>query len=218
LRVDRLKVAQIRTWYDEMVNVGLVRSYVVHARAYGWFPTWAKYQRTRVGQSKFPDPPPERLREVAADSRKPPHVAEYSGPEKRVWRREKRSETSEKGGQPQPAGNSRNVRQLAAPPPPNGSGELSPKLQEAIQAMQSRCFHGLGQATPFTESFWDAMLEKVESQGLTIFACLIDVDAYYVRHQDQWPTSLQHAADRMASGLDTAITKLLRQKRKVQHA
>ena len=35
---------------------------------------------------------------------------------------------------------------------------------------------------------------------------------------EDWPTNMDQARERMSAAIDTAITKLLRQKRKVQHA
>lgn len=108
----------------------------------------------------------------------------------------------------------------ATPPPPaelNEPGELDEDLQRAIQAMECRGFHRLAHPSAETEAFWNTQLEKVEREGLTIFACLADVDGYIAGRRELWPVNMDQAQERMRNGIDTAITKLLRRQRKVQH-
>jgi hypothetical protein len=57
LKVDRLKVAQVANWFDELLISGLAKRYELHGRTYGFLVNWAKYQRPRAKDSKFPEPP-----------------------------------------------------------------------------------------------------------------------------------------------------------------
>jgi hypothetical protein len=57
LKVDRLKVAQVSRWFDELLTSGLAKRYEVKGRTYGCLTNWAKYQRGRAKESRFPEPP-----------------------------------------------------------------------------------------------------------------------------------------------------------------
>jgi hypothetical protein len=57
LRVDRFKVGQVQAWFQEQVACGLVSPYTVGGKTYGVFVTWAKHQRIRAKDSKYPAPP-----------------------------------------------------------------------------------------------------------------------------------------------------------------
>src|SRR6267142_2779758 len=126
-----------------------------------------------------------------------------------------------------PAANARAIKRApddararATPPPPDGwhgQGELDEGLVNAIKAMQCKAFHRLAAPSADAEAFWNAQLEKVEREGLTIFAILADVDAYIGGKRELWPVNMAQAQERMRNGIDTAITKLLRRQRKVQH-
>lgn len=58
----------------ELDVADLVRSYVTDERRCVFFPTWAKYQRSRASTSKFPDPPAD-----AAIRGHPPALADIRG-------------------------------------------------------------------------------------------------------------------------------------------
>jgi hypothetical protein len=219
LGVEDLTVRQVQGWFTEMVQVGLLQAYPVNGRTYGKFITWEKYQRTRAGRSKFPEPP-----SLAESSGNVPESAENSGLGYRgesaagisaIRRRSRESS----GNVPESAGSSGRSQEPTPSPPAElaGSGELSEALQKAIKAMQCKGFHRLARPSYDIEAFWNAILEKVESNHLTIFPCLIDVDLHYAGHPEKWPANMEQAKARMISGIDTAITKLLRQQRKVQH-
>jgi hypothetical protein len=55
-------------------KVGLICGYTLDGRAYGHFPTWAKYQRIRSPRSRYPEPP-----QVAASCGESPQVAADCG-------------------------------------------------------------------------------------------------------------------------------------------
>ncbi len=57
LRIGKWTPARVERWYAQLEAVGLVRSYIVESRPYGWFLTWGKHQRVRNQQSKYPPPP-----------------------------------------------------------------------------------------------------------------------------------------------------------------
>lgn len=85
LWAGRLKVAEITRWYSEMERVGLVTSYVVNAKYYGYFETWDQYQRRRNRHSKYPAPTDAVVTLLSNDSNSPPFASE-----KRDVRSEKR--------------------------------------------------------------------------------------------------------------------------------
>lgn len=57
LKVDRLKVSQVSKWFEELIASGLAKRYEVKGRIYGCLTNWAKYQRGRAKESRFPVPP-----------------------------------------------------------------------------------------------------------------------------------------------------------------
>jgi hypothetical protein len=93
-------------------------------------------------------------------------------------------------------------------------GELSAKLADAIRAMETDAFHGLATPHKLNEKFWNTELDKVESERLTIYACLKDVDRYYVKHPKDWPRTEDSARRKMSAAIDTAIYRLLREARR----
>lgn len=61
LWAGEIKVSQVATWYGEMEACGLVTTYVVNGKHYGFFPTWEKHQRIRAKHSKYPAPSSDNI-------------------------------------------------------------------------------------------------------------------------------------------------------------
>jgi hypothetical protein len=73
-QLGAVKDADAGEWLAQLVRAGVVCTYTVEGRAYGHFPTWAKYQRIRSPRSRYPDPP-----QVAAGCGELPQVAADCG-------------------------------------------------------------------------------------------------------------------------------------------
>ena len=56
LKAQIIKLKQIEQWFTELVSCGLVTAYAVNGKMYGLFITWAKHQRIRAKESKYPPP------------------------------------------------------------------------------------------------------------------------------------------------------------------
>jgi len=54
--LDRVKVKDVRGWLGELVAAALVKLYRVGEKTFGFFMTWAKHQRQRAKESKYPSP------------------------------------------------------------------------------------------------------------------------------------------------------------------
>jgi hypothetical protein len=46
-------------------------------------------------------------------------------------------------------------------------------------------------------------------EGVSVFACLRDVDAYYADRPDEWLRNAKEAARRMKAALEVAVKKIL---------
>jgi hypothetical protein len=94
-------------------------------------------------------------------------------------------------------------------PPTIAPGVISQELKSVILAMQVEGFHILAEPTKANQVFWGAQIELVESHdGVDLFACLRDVDAYYATSPEEWPKDRPEAARRMKSAIAVAITKI----------
>ena len=55
LKSDEIKLKQVQTWLDELINAGLLFSYVADdGKKYIQFTKWAKHQQIRAKKSKYP--------------------------------------------------------------------------------------------------------------------------------------------------------------------
>jgi hypothetical protein len=89
-------------------------------------------------------------------------------------------------------------------------GDISPKLVKAVRDMQVKGFHGLAELTHDNEVFWNAQLEIIERHdGVSVYACLRDVDAYYASRPEERPRTLKEATRRMKSALEVAVKKII---------
>lgn len=67
LKTDSLTNEDIQRWLKALVEVGLIVLYEVDGRPYLQVITWAKHQRTRAKESKYPDPSKGRVISLNSD-------------------------------------------------------------------------------------------------------------------------------------------------------
>jgi hypothetical protein len=219
LKVGVLSVAQVQQWYAEMEQGTLVQTYQQNGHCYGFFVTWTKYQRQRAQESKFPPPPanPTETRPRSSDNiRGHPRSSAAEESRRRGVEESRNRGVGSRGGRGRrramTATTEAGTTTTASTP-----GELSEKLQTAIRAMQVQGFHGLANPTQSNERFWNAQLEVIEAhEGVSVFACLRDVDAYYASRPDEWPRDAKEAARRMKAALEVAVKKILEAQQRPQ--
>jgi len=67
LKTDSLTNEDIMRWLKALVNVGLIELYEVDGRPYLQIVTWAKHQRMRAKESKYPDPSKGKIINLSSD-------------------------------------------------------------------------------------------------------------------------------------------------------
>jgi hypothetical protein len=102
----------------------------------------------------------------------------------------------------------------ADPPSDHAPAHLSPNLMRALRSMEVEGFHCLANATKTNEHFWNAQLNVIEAQGLSVYACLLGVDAFYAGAPDRWPTTAREARARMRKSLGVAVERLKEQEQR----